>query len=853
MKKYLLKWKAFLLAVIMAITLLPAGTVPVFAAAKPAMSVTNKTVIGIDQEFKLSIKNLTKSKVKSTSWSSTNKKVVVVDGGEVTSVGRGTATVKCKITYKNKNTKTLSCKVTVKIPATEVKITNAQDDLTNNSRQVIAVGDSYDFNCVLTPSNADNYITYSISNKDCASVDSKGIVRGKKPGFVTLTARAKLTKPSDYKNNLDHVLDLKDSINLEIVSKTAKVTDVTLTDTTTLTVTFDKAMDVKSLLNDQKQLLSNIIITTKSDKNGVVAGSLGTLTGSLSSDGKILTIKTTGYFNGLYGIKFTNGILTKDQEPLMEYFKELSLYDKTAPTYKNFTVDDTGLIATINFSEAMDFSGLKIENVQQASSNTAAKSTTINRLSQKTNYKASDDGKSLIIDLTLISTLDYNKQFMVVFSGLKDRAGNYPANDRITTYVGTDTAPKPQAQLISLIRTDGNTLTATFTRSINNPGSVMLSNGMNINGKVKEDNTKQVIYTLDQNSAKLSGKQDVYIGYWDSYNVITNDTSANTYKKVEVNFTIIAEIPELQDFRFDMETHDSGPVYSLILTYNKDVTLLSKSGVFKARLIPSNTGNYQGDSYIGYTAEANGTVVTAVLNSSDMNQAGTFIITLPEDFVSDGYGNTSIEENVKLVSTEGTSTALPKPRAVVQSNDDASTIYVTFGNKLDETTAQNPGNYNVAGATVNNAELTDNTTSGATVKLTLAPNSIRESNKYSVSISGITGYHNTYTAMETYTAMIYLRKNSGPGYVSYKYNYPDVIVLTFSENLSGTASFQAFQNGLDLVENCVISGKNIIITLVDLPAKNIAINVTPTSSNRITDIYGNDIGTLTPIQVIPAY
>lgn len=852
MKKYLLKWKTFLLAVIMAIALLPAGTVSVFAAAKPAMSVTNKTVIGIDQEFKLSIKNVTKSKVKSTSWSSTNKKVVVVDGGEVTSVGKGTATVKCKITYKNKTTKTLSCKVTVKIPATAVEITNAQDDLTNNSRQVIAVGDSYDFNSVLTPSNADNYITYSISNTDCATVDYKGIVRGKKPGFVTLTVRAKLTKPAAYKNNLDQVLDLKDSINLEIVSKTAKVTDVKLTDTTTLTVTFDKAMDVKSLLNDQNQLLSNIIITTKSDKNGVIASSLGTLTGSLSSDGKILTIKTTGYFNGLYGIKFTTGILTKDQEPLMEYFKELALYDTTAPTYKNYVVDDTGLIATINFSEAMDFSGLKIETVQQASSNTAAKSTTINRLSQKTNYKASDDGKSLVIDLTLISTLDYNKQFMVVFSGLKDRAGNYPPNDRITTYVGTDTAPKPQAQLISLIRTDGNTLTATFTRSIKSPGSVMLSNGMNIPGKVKEDNTKQVIYTLDPNSAKLYGKQDVYIGFWDSYNVIANDTSANTYKKVEVNFTIVAEIPELQDFRLDVETYDSGPIYSLVLTYNKDVDLISKNGVLKARFIPS-VGSYPGDYYIGYTAEANGSVVTLVLNSGDMNQAGTFIVTLPEDFVSDGYGNTSIEETVKLLSTEGTSTALPKPRAIVQSNDDASTIYISFGNKLDETTAQNINNYSVAGASIISAELTDNTTTGATVKLTLAPNSITESNKYSISIYGITGYHNTYSAMEPYNAMVYLRKNSGPGYVTNYYTYPDKIILTFSENLSGTASFQAFQNGVDMVEDCVISGKNIIINLVDLPVKNIPITVTPTSANHITDIYGNEIGTLPTIQVIPIY
>jgi len=838
MKKHWLIWKVFLLAIILSATIFPAKTF-VTAAAKPAMSVTSKTVIGTGQDFKLKIKNLPKKGIKSTKWSSTNKKVATVYKGTVTTVGKGTATIKCKITYKNGKVVTPACKVTVKIPATAIKINNAQDDLSNNSRHVIAVGDTYDFNAVLTPSNASNYITYSISDPTIAKVDKKrGIVKGLKPGFVTLTARAKLTKPAAYKNSLDAILDIKDSINIEIVTKTAKVTNVELVDTTTLKITFDEAIDERTVLDSGKKLLSNVSITAKTDKNGVVASGLGTLTGSLSADGKVLTVTTSGYFNGLYGIRLSDNILTKkDGQPLMEYYTELSLYDKEPPAFKGYTVDDTGLIVSINFTEAMDFSGLKVVDVSQVSGTTPIRSSTVNRLSQKSSYKASNDSKSLILDLTDMSTLDRDKQFKVVFSGLKDRAGNYPANDRITVIFGTDTKPKVQARLVSLVRTDGHTLTATFTRAIQTPGNILLSNGAIIYGVVKEDNNKQVTYTLDSESAKLTGTQEVKIGYWDSYNVISTDTSANTYITVKVNFTYVTEVPELENYVLNTDRYNGEVIYTLLLYYNKDVSVLSRYGQFKARVVAS--AGFSSDTYIDYTASAEGSLVTVVLDSGDMTETGTYIITIPEDFIEDEYGNTNLTTSIKLTNTEGSSTALPKPRAIVQSSDNPSVIFVTFGNKLDEESAQNTSNYYVAGTAVESAVLTDNTTSGATVKLTLASGTVATSGKYTITISGIKGYHNTYTEMETYTTFVYLRENTGPGSGTATYVSPDKIIITFHETITGNASFQVMQNGVNIVDRCVISGKTVIITLDDKPASNVEMQIIPTSANNITDVYGN--------------
>ncbi len=838
MKKSLFHWKAFLLALLLSVSVLPADSVLVYAAAKPVMSVTSKTVIGVDQEFKLSIKNLTKSRVKSAKWYSTNKKVITVSGGSVMSQGKGTAYIKCKITYKNGTVITPFCKVTVKIPATAIEITNAQDDISNNGRQVIAVGDTYDFNSVLTPANADNYITYTISNTDYATVDKKGIVTGKKPGFVTLTAKANLKKPADYQNLLDNVVELKDSINIEIVPKTAGVASVEATDTTTLEVTFDKAINESTLMNGNNKLLNNITITAKADGNGMTASGLGILTGSLSSDNKTLTITTSGYFNGLYGVKFSSNIRTADGEPLMEYYETLSLYDTTPPSFKDYSVDDTGLVASVNFSESLNYSGMVIKDVELVTNNTTAKASTLSRLGQKSNYKASNNGKSLTIDLSQMSSVDQDKIFKIVFSGLRDRAGNYPDNNQITAYLATDTSPKPQSKLVSLKRTDFNTLTATFTRAIQTPGRVLLSNGEVITGVVKEDDSKQVTYTLDSESAKLTGKQEVNIGYWDSYNVKDSDDSADDYKEVEVNFTIDSTVPELSDYELVVETDDEEPVYNLILTFDKEVTLIDDDGTLSAKLV-TDDGEVYTNYDIGYTADADDTLVTVILDRDDFDEPGTYTITIPEEFVEDEYGNTNPETSVKVNNTEGSSTALPQPVEIIQSEEEASIIYVTFAKQVDEDMAEDLDNYDIDGADIISAELTDNSSGGATVELTLEPGCITENSRYTITVSGITGYHNTYTEMEEYETKVYLHENEGPTIENIDYSYPITITITFDETLAGTASFKVLQDGADLADYSEISGKKVIITLEDKPVMDESVTIVPTSYNHITDKYGN--------------
>lgn len=837
MKKCVLKCMALLLAIVLVLPVLPTGvTITASAAAKPSLSLTSKTLVGIGSTFTLNVKNLDTKKVKSAVWTSSNKKVATVasNKGYVTAEGKGTTNIKVKITYTDKKVTTLTCKVAVKIPATAIEITNAQDTDANNNRHVIEVGGEFDFNSVKTPSNASDLITYTIDKTTYATVDKKGIVKGIKPGFVRLTATASLTKAGVSTSAIN------DIINIEVVDKTARAKNVALTDNTTLTVTFDRPIDASTLIGTDKKLLNNISITAKTNEKGVVANGLGNLTGVLSDDKKTLTITSSKIFNGLYSIHFSSNIKSTDNVALLDYYKEVEFYDKVAPTFKDWSVDDTGLKVTLTFSEPVDFANLAISSVKLVSAGETALPATISTLSTKSNYVKSEDGKSLTIDLSSISSYDYNKTFAVVMAGLKDTAGNYPSGGFITAYVATDTRPKAQARLINIERTGFNTLTATFTRGIKTAGSVQLSNGEWINGVVDATDNKKVNYTLSSTAALLSGNQKVSVGYWDAYNVTTSDTSANVVQDRYINFATDKSIPVITKSELTTDTTNGVETYILTLTYNKDVSLMSATGTFTSRLITANNDIYS-NKLLGYKAIVQGKVVTVILESTMFNEIGNYIITIPQGFVHDAYMNLSVENTVQAQKGGSSSTALPAPRDVKQDPKDASIVYVTFANKLDDASAQNVSNYNILGAVVTKAELVDNTTSGATVKLTLLSGSVTVSTLYPVIITGVEGYHNTYTAITRYDTMLFLNENRGPVLTKTEYTHPNTITLTFDENLFGTPSFQAIQSGSSElnVSSSYIDGNKVIIILNTRPVSGAGVQITATQLNTLADAAGN--------------
>jgi hypothetical protein len=374
MRKRILKCVALILAIILALPIVSVGNgYTASAAAKPVLSAIKKTIVGTEANFTLNVLNVASKNVKKTVWYSKNENIISVEDtkdpltGKVIAVGKGTAEAKCKVTYKNGKSVFLSCKVTVQIPATAISITNRKD--TENNRQVIAVGEKYDFGRVLTPRNASDKTYWFIEEKgkDYASVDKNGIITALKPGFVTLTAVASMTPQGATKSTID------DAINIEIVDKTVNVVKVSLLEATKLSVTFDRAISYSTVIGSNNKLLDSVVIASKIDSKGVSATALGNLTGTLSSDGKTLTITSTNAFNGTYGLLLTSAIKSTDNIALKTYNENLVLNDTNKPYFVSSTVDDTGLIVYLNFSEPMNFSNLQVTDARFISSNSSSR------------------------------------------------------------------------------------------------------------------------------------------------------------------------------------------------------------------------------------------------------------------------------------------------------------------------------------------------------------------------------------------------------------------------------------------------------------------------------------------------
>jgi uncharacterized protein YjdB len=117
---------------------------------------------------------------KTVTWSSSDPGVATVDGGKVTAIREGTATVTARA-----GDKTATCMVSVArrvIPVESVEL--------DRSELSLVEGDSYTLTATVHPSDAtDKTITWTSSNPDVASVDG-GVVSANKEGSATITAKA---------------------------------------------------------------------------------------------------------------------------------------------------------------------------------------------------------------------------------------------------------------------------------------------------------------------------------------------------------------------------------------------------------------------------------------------------------------------------------------------------------------------------------------------------------------------------------------------------------------------------------------------------------------------------------------
>ncbi len=121
---------------------------------------------------------------KNVEWKSDNENVAKVDGGTVTGVGEGKAT----ITVTADGGKTASAAITVKPKPQESK---PVESVTVTGGSTVAVGSTITLSAQITPTDASHDgITWESADSGVASVDGNGKVTGVKAGTTTITAKA---------------------------------------------------------------------------------------------------------------------------------------------------------------------------------------------------------------------------------------------------------------------------------------------------------------------------------------------------------------------------------------------------------------------------------------------------------------------------------------------------------------------------------------------------------------------------------------------------------------------------------------------------------------------------------------
>lgn len=829
MKKIIKRFLVFALVFSM---LVPA--VQSSAAAAPKLNATVKTITGVGKTYTLSVSNMP---AKATvTWTSSKKSYATVkkstaSGSKavVTAVKKGTSTITATIKKSGKVIKKLTCKVTVLVPAKGIKINNAKINKEFNA-QIIEMGSTYDFNRTLksssSKSTSSDKTVWFIEDPSIAKVSGGGVVTPLKVGntnLIVCTGKNKAEALDNYENGTKY-----DKVGIKIVNPSIAIV-YTLKSANQLLITFSEPMKADTLVTGNK-LSSNIAIYPRVTSNKDTMA-VGTLTAALTADKKTLIISNTNSFDGAYEITMTENVQSEKGIPISKEVKSLDLKDKTGPSYLSTTLDDTGMVASVNFSEPIDISQLAPRNVKKG---TASVSNAI--FLSKDNYKLSEDKQSLKFDMSYISSYDYNQTFTVDLWGIQDLAGNYSDPYPLTVSLFTDTTPKPQAQCRGVVKM-GNSLVATFDKAIKTPGYAII-NGTYVYGTVNTNNNKEVIYSLASGGlTSQTGYVSVTLNAYSAYNV--SNTGGVTQYSTTVNLSATAAGPKITEAKLTTKTINGVSQNVLTLTYDKDVTLLLSSGALTAS---SNIdGTIGAASQYAYIASANGKTVDVTLNGS-FTEMGVYTFTIPSAFVMDVYNNLSGSTTVRTVKVNGVTSELPGPAAILSDADDASVIYIVFNNMLDVTSAENLANYKIAGIALSSATVIVNQPeSSAIVMLKTAGNTQLGDVPYPITISGIKGYKNSYKEMDTYSELITIRNNRTLPISSYTAQaYGNKVVLSFRYNISTSSiinyKFTQGTRELTLKGNPAVSNNTVTFTFNETLTANSVVTATPLVTNNIFDM-----------------
>jgi len=231
-------------------------------------------------------------------------------------------------------------------------------------------------------------------------------------------------------------------------------------------------------------------------------------------------------------------------------------------------------------------------------------------------------------------------------------------------------------------------------------------------------------------------------------------------------------------------------------------------------------------------------------------------------FVEDNFNNASAEiKDAELTTTTVATSAGTDNVASIQTTPATpGKVVVTFSKPVNVASAQDVSNYSVEEATVASAKVTSNNSSGATVELTLADDTVDATGKYNVTVQPITTFNVADTKNAVTTASVTLKENVRPtltgkvltnlaaNALNVKLTFSDATITNGSE-----LDFELFVDGKTTGEkinaatlatpvagSLQVSWSDTDADVADLTAAT-SIKLVPVDSMDITDATGNTV------------
>lgn len=636
----------------------------------------------------------------------------------------------------------------------------------------------------------------------------------------------------------------------------AKVASVTAINAKQIEIKFNKAIDKKTVVQDDKTLVDEVLSFNSLDGKAVDANNAKA---ELSSDGKVLTLtaKNGEIFEGRYDVKVVKGaIKSTDGKEVDKYEVTIKVEDKVGPTISGTEkVDAT--TTKVNFSEPIMNQG----NVSYK----LADGTAIDPGAADTKIVSTVNGSS--IEFELQGTKLVNKDVTVTFIGTSDFAGNLVNPNPATAVIkkGDKDGVAPTVKTVKFL--NNKTLEVEFSENVNGfDASKVTVTGATVS-KATQDTTNKSKYKVELDTAV----SDIVTVAIDNTGIadLSGEAMAEKYtSRIVVSADSVK--PTVQEAKV-VKGNDN--LEYLHLTFSEDVTKV----IGDAGALSLNAKQYKDYITKDVILTATGADLVVVddtknqlkiklsalkIGTESLVEGAKYTVDLPADLVADVAGNKNAAKSSAFEFTRGkdgtpSSSAYQVVNSVTPSVTDNNVVTVVFEKEVDGASATNKANYSINGAVIENATLASDE---KTVTLKLASDSTTFSGDRYITINGVKTKAGVGLEKE-YKKVISLNENIRPTVVSAKATGAKEITLTFSESVTaGTEKdFAVFFNNVvdgDVagVAATAVSSNNKQLTItttktIDAAALNAGITVKKVDTIDVKDTKGNAVNMASPVTV----